>query len=421
VELDRAVLPAGGRQTAIVKVTLDAPPPPETVKRPPVNLAIVLDRSGSMQGQKLEHAKEAAIEALRRLGPKDVFSLVVYDHNVRTVVPATMVVYSGGDDGRRVNFDIETKIRQIRAGGHTALFGGVSQGAAEIRKFIKGGFVNRIILLSDGLANVGPSTPEDLGRLGAAFIKEGISVTTVGVGVDYNEDLMTQLSQQSDGNSYFVESSADLPRIFKSELGDVLNVVAKRVHIDIQFPKGIKPIQIIGREGRVKKNSVELYLNQLYGRQGKYGLIEVELPGGMDGDSVKVADATATYENTFSRRKETVHGSVWAKFSSAPEEVIKSENKNVRKDHQLNLNAAAQEKAILLLDKGKKNEAVKTLTESARELKSLGNRYNDQVLLDKARQMESQAGQIEREGMTRKSRKVLRTDSYQMKNQQMSE
>src|SRR5205085_8842601 len=127
-------------------------------------------------------------------------------------------------DGRR----LEEAICSIEAGGNTALHGGVSRGAAEIRRHLDDGhYVNRIILLSDGLANVGPSTPEELGRLGTSLMKEGISVTTIGLGLGFNEDLMTRLAQRSDGNTYFVESSADLPRIFAAELGDVLNVVAR--------------------------------------------------------------------------------------------------------------------------------------------------------------------------------------------------
>ena len=275
VEIDRKVLPVNGSQRGIVKVTLDAPPPPESKVRPAVNLAIVLDRSGSMTGDKLSKAKEAAIEALRRLSPEDIFSLVVYDHNVRTIVPAQ----SAGN----VEW-IEGRIRNIRSGGNTALFGGVSQGAAEVRKYIGSPYVHRVILLSDGLANVGPSTPDDLGRLGTALIKENISVTTVGVGTDYNEDLMTRLAQNSDGNSYFVESSYDLPRIFASELGDVLSVVAKKVQLRIDCPEGVRPIGIIGRQGRIRGRSVELYMNQLYGSQEKYALVEVEIAGGASGE-----------------------------------------------------------------------------------------------------------------------------------------
>jgi len=411
VEIDRAILPAGGAQRAVVKITLDAPPPPEKSMRPAVNLAIVLDRSGSMAGQKLERAKDAAIEALRHLGPMDMFSVVVYDHNVSTVVSAQ----------HATNIEwIEGRIRQIRSGGNTALFGGVSQGAAEVRKNLDGNYVHRIILLSDGIANVGPSSPEDLGRLGAALIKEDISVTTVGVGTDYNEDLMTSLSQNSDGNTYFVESSRDLSRIFTAELGDVLSVVAKKVNIIIELPNGVKPLNIIGREGRIKGRMVELSLNQLYGSQEKYVLIEVEIPGGKSGEKKDIAYVNVSYENPFTQKKETSSGRVYARFSKDKIKVKKSANIAVQKEYYLNLNAISQDKAISLSDKGKKNEAVSELKKSADKLREVGQEYNDEDLLKRAEEMEVQAGQIEKEGMTKKYRKVLRTDSYQMKNQQMS-
>ena len=411
VEIDRSVLPAGGAQKAVVKITLDAPPPPEKSMRPAVNLAIVLDRSGSMAGQKLERAKDAAIEALRHLGPMDMFSVVVYDHNVSTVVTAQ----------HATNIEwIEGRIKQIRSGGNTALFGGVSQGAAEVRKNLDGNYVHRIILLSDGIANVGPSSPEDLGRLGAALIKEDISVTTVGVGTDYNEDLMTSLSQNSDGNTYFVESSRDLSRIFTAELGDVLSVVAKKVNIIIELPNGVKPLNIIGREGRIKGRMVELSLNQLYGSQEKYVLIEVEIPGGKSGEKKDIAYVNVSYENPFTQKKETSSGRVYARFSKDKIKVKKSANIAVQKEYYLNLNAISQDKAISLSDKGKKNEAVSELKKSANKLREVGQEHNDKDLLKRAEEMEVQAGQIEKEGMTKKYRKVLRTDSYQMKNQQMS-
>src|SRR5690606_15512664 len=134
---------------------------------------------------------------------------------------------------------IEAKIRAITPRGMTALYGGVNQGAAEIRKHLDGTFVHRVLLLSDGIANVGPSAPADLERLGQALARENIAVTTIGVGLDYNEDLMTRLARASDGNTYFVEASQDLPRILAAELGDVLNVFARQVVIRIQFSDGV--------------------------------------------------------------------------------------------------------------------------------------------------------------------------------------
>ena len=410
IETDRAILPAGGTQDAVIKITLEAPPPPSNIKRPPVNLSIVLDRSGSMSGSKIEKAKDAAIEALKRLGSQDIFSLVVYDHVVETIIPAQ----------RAVNTEsMIRKIKSISTGGSTALFGGVSQGAAEIRKYLEGQYVHRIILLSDGLANVGPSTPADLGRLGAALIKENISVTTIGVGTDYNEDLMAKLSQKSDGNIYFVESSYDLSKIFTAELGDVLNVVAKKVKVIIEVPNGIVPVSIIGREGRIKNNRIELSMNQLYGDQEKYAIVEVRLPESRNGQTMEIATARVLYDNPFTGRQETSTGRSIAKFSNDRQKVERSTNINVVREYELNLNAIAEEKAISLSDKGKKKEAVLTLKNAAAKLKDIGNTYNDDALLQEADRQEERAEMIEKEGMSKKSRKILRTKSYQKKNQQM--
>ncbi len=410
IETDRTVLPAGEIQNAVIKITLDAPPPPSDIKRPPVNLSIVLDRSGSMSGSKIEKAKDAAVEALKRLSSQDIFSLVVYDHVVDTIIPAQ----------RAVNIEhMIRKIKSINTGGSTALFGGVSQGAAEIRKSLEGQYVHRIILLSDGLANVGPSTPADLGRLGAALIKENISVTTIGVGTDYNEDLMAKLSQKSDGNIYFVESSYDLSKIFTAELGDVLNVVAKKVKVIIEVPDGIIPVSIIGREGRIKNRRIELSMNQLYGDQEKYAIVEIRLPESKDGQTMEIATARVIYDNPFTGRQEVSTGRSIAKFSNDKQKVKRSTNINVVREYELNLNAIAEEKAITLSDKGQKKEAVLTLKKAAAKLKNIGNTYNDDALLLEADKQEERAEMIEKEGMSKKSRKILRTKSYQKKNQQM--
>jgi Ca-activated chloride channel family protein len=411
VELDRDVLPADDPQQVVVKVTLDAPLPPSEIDRPPVNLCIVLDRSASMSGQKIEKAKEAAIEALRRLGRDVLFSLVVYDHNVDTVIPA---------QSARNSEWIESRIRGIHPGGNTALFGGVSQGASEIRKNLGNRYVHRIILLSDGLANEGPSTPEDLGRLGAALIKEGISVTTVGVGTDYNEDLMTKLSQNSDGNAYFVESSRDLPRIFTAELGDVLNVVAKQVNVYIDCPNGVEPVRIIGRDGRIKNGTVALSLNQLYGGQEKYALVEVRVPAGKSGKDMDIARARVTYENPFTQTKESSAGSARATFSRDKKAVKASANVDVQRDLSLNRKAEAEEMAIEYFDAGNTADAIGTLKKSAEELKERGMTLQDDVLLEEAEKMEQEAQVLELEGMSKVKRKEMRTNSFQLKNQQMS-
>ena len=410
VETDRSVLPADDPQNVILKITLDAPKVPENTTRPRVNIALVMDRSGSMGGTKIKMAKAAAMEALSRLGQDDVFSLVTYATDVSTLVPARSV---------RGTDSIIRAIKGIEAGGNTALFGGVSQGAAEIRKTIEDDYVHRVVLLSDGLANVGPRNPADLGRLGAGLFKENISVTTVGVGTDYNEDLMAQLAQKSDGNTYFAESGTDLPRIFAAELGNVLNVVAKQVIVTITLPPGIEPVKIIGREGRIRRNRIELSMNQLYGGQEKFALVEVRMEGHKAGSSVDVAKADVSYQDPFSMKNLNTQAQAAARFSRDQAKVEASANAQVIKAYQLNLNALAQEKAIELSDQGKPKEAARKLRQSAAALKGYAGKYNDKEALEEAREAEDQADVLETQGMSKKSRKALRTKSYQMKNQQI--
>jgi Ca-activated chloride channel family protein len=411
VEMDRAVLPADSAQRAVVKVTLDAPPAPRREKRPPVNLAIVLDRSGSMGGEKMEKAKEAAIEALHRLGPQDLVSVVVYDDEVESIVPAQSASNTEWIEGR---------IRGIHPRGSTALFAGVSQGAAEVRKNLGRGYVSRVILLSDGLANVGPSSPSDLGRLGAAFVKEGISVTTVGVGLDFSEDLMTELARNSDGNTYFVESSADLPRIFAAELGDVLSVVARSVLLEINFPDGVRPIRIIGRDGRMKNDGVEIYLNQLYGGQEKYALVEIEVPPTAASRKLQVASARCQYDNALTKARGDVASDVVVEFSPREEEVRASVQPAVVKEVVRQEAAAAREQAVILSDEGNAPAAAASLRSNAQRLGEVGARYGYDDLQAEGKELDAAADKLEKGSYDNRDRKKLKTDSYQIENQQKS-
>jgi Ca-activated chloride channel homolog len=407
--LDRGVLPAGAETTVVIKVSLDVPPAPRETARPPVSLALVLDRSGSMAGDKLEKAKEAAIQALRRLDRRDLFSLVIYDQDVETLVPPQSAANSEW---------IEARIRGIQSGGNTALFGAVSQGAAELRKSLGRGFVPRLILLSDGLANVGPSTPDDLARLGGALFKEGIAVTTIGVGNDYNEDLMSRLAAQSDGNHYFVESERDLPRIFAAELGDVLSVVARKVVIEIDCPPGVRPLRVIGRDGRISGNRVELQMNQLYGGQQKYALLEVAVPAAKSGASRELAQVHCSYENALTSRPERSESTVKVTFSGRTEEVRQATNQAVQRVVVENEMAVARDKALDLYNAGQPAPAAALLRQSSQELKAKSEAAGLSSLANEADSMSKDAAQFEEQQLSAPEKKSLRSESYKVRNQQ---
>ena len=411
IDLDRAILPAETPDKVIVKVSLDALRLPRGA-RPPVNLALVIDRSGSMAGEKLERAREAAIEVVRRLAPDDVFALVAFDTTVQTLVPAQRV-----GNGR----DLEEAIGGIRTGSSTALFGGVAQGAAEVRKHLEDRrYIHRILLLSDGQANVGPSSPEDLGRLGAALVKEGISVTTVGLGLGFNEDLMTRLAQRSDGNTYFVESSSDLPRIFNAELGDVLAVVARRVRVEIEFPDGIRPLCFVGREGVIRGQRAEIALNQLYGGQEKFLLIEASVPSAKAGAEREIARASVTFEDARDQRTTTLSALSTVRYSDDRAAAIRSANLQVQAEYAANIIAVAKDEAVLLVDANRKAEAASLLFSRSRDLQQMAQTYSNTAVQSVARANSFAAERLEIQGLNSAERKAYRADSAQTTNQQNS-
>jgi Ca-activated chloride channel family protein len=412
VDVDRAILPAETTEKAIVKIALDGLRLPRRELRPPVNLAIVIDKSGSMAGDKIAKARQAALEAVRRLAPDDIVSLVAYFDQVHTLVPAMRV-----GDGEH----LEMCIRGISAGGGTALFGGVTQGASEVRKHLDDGrYVNRVILLSDGMANVGPSSPDELGRLGTSLMKEGISVTTIGLGLGFNEDLMTRLAQRSDGNTYFVEESADLPRIFAAELGDVLNVVARRVIIEIEFPDHVRPRCFVGREGTIRGQRAELTLNQLYGGQEKFALVEVEVLPNRAGAEVEIARARVSYEDAINQRPATLTAKRTVQFSASRATVVSSANHKVQEDYAANAMAVAKDEAVALVDANRRDEAAAKLRAKADELRQVGETYANLSVRDMAVAAAPEADILEREGLSNSKRKAYRAENAQVRNQQAS-
>ncbi|HMP72812.1 MAG TPA: VWA domain-containing protein [Kiritimatiellia bacterium] len=405
IEVDRTLLPANTTANAVIKVTLEAPDAPTAAARTPVNLCIVLDRSGSMSGAKIEHARLAAIEAVRRLHPDDIFSLVTYDSSIETVIPAR--------HPRDLEW-IEDQIRRIQPRGMTALFGGVSQGAAEIRKHLDGRFIHRIILLSDGIANVGPGTPEDLGRLGDSLLKENIHVSTIGVGLDYNEDLMTRLALRAGGNTYFVEDSADLPRILASELGEAQRVVAQRVILELLLPEGIRPVRVIGREGRLEHRRVEVPLHQLHGGQSRFALVEVQVPPQSPEATLELARARITYDDIATERQiRTSEQAVSVQFSARSEDVEASANLQVNLDLLENRRAEAQAEAIRLNDEGRRQEAATLMRGVAEDFDRVGNALHAPAAVQAGRELSVQAEVLEERGLDSRQRKVFRAESYQ--------
>ena len=409
VEPDYSVRLADKAGEAYVKVTLAADKV-AAANRPSVNLAIVLDRSGSMGGDKIVKAREAACEAIRRLDSKDIVSVVVYDNKSEVIVPAQYVTEKEA---------IIARVNSIQPGGCTALFDGVSAGAAELKKFKGKCEISRVLLLSDGQANVGPSSAEELGRYGALLMKDGIAVSTVGLGVDYNEDLMTRLSQKSDGNSYFVEKSDDLPRIFASELGDVLSVAATKVALKVKFGVGFTPVSLIGRDGRILDGVVTIDLNQLYGGQEKYAIVKCDAAPGAVGSAREIANAEVTYIDPKDEKSMTVTGVGTVTYSADAAAVAASVNKSVVRERALNENALRTEEALKLADRGDFKAAEELIRSNYRNSQDVQAVIGRDAALEADADMQlGNSRSMNSADYSGRTRKKMRTSSFQLFNQQ---
>jgi len=411
-ELGTPVVEAGRAHKTFLKISLTGFALSGLTERTPANVALVLDESGSMTGEKLEEAKEAALLAVDLLNEDDILSIVSYDSHVKVLVPATRVADKS---------DIRRAIRAMKAGGQTALFAGVSKGAREIRKFIDKERVNRIILLSDGQANVGPSTATELGELGMSLGKEGISVTTIGLGDGYNEDLMANLAGYSDGNHAFVEDPEDLVKIFNYEFGDVLSVVAQDLLIRIEFEDGIRPLRILGRKGEIIGREVTTRMNQLYSDQEKYILLEVEVPEGTADQTLDLASVTVSYQNMANRQQEDVRDRVSVSYSSSSDEIARSRNREVVTTATKQVANEMSKKALQLRDEGKREEAQRVLNSSADFVRSqgamLGGEEKEQLEAFSA-EVESEADAITLDEDWDMRRKAIKAKQYRQDTQQ---
>ena len=398
----------GERQRTFIKVDLEGFHLEQKTERAPVNVALVLDKSGSMNGEKMEQAKAAAIQAVELLNEKDKLSIITYDSQVHVLVPVTSVT-----DKRSVR----NKIRHIQANGGTALYDGVVAGANQLREYLSTNGVHRVILLSDGQANEGPDTPSELGALGAALIRENISVTTIGLGLGYNEDLMVQLAMRSDGNHNFVEHADLLAQVFNQEFGDVMSVVAQDVKIHFDLKKGFKPIGVQGREAIIKGQQVEVALNQLYGNQEKYILLEIETDPEERSGTHEVAQVALSYDNVVTQNTDQFENLITAEFTQSRQEVEENIYAPTMVSAIEQQAVQIEEKAIELRDRGQQAEAEALLRQNASYLKENAELYDSDRLSGFASKSAEAAVSMD-EASWKKQRKAMRSDHYKTKTQQ---
>lgn len=269
-----------GSNCTLVLLGMNTPINADELPRPPLNLGLAVDVSGSMEGESIAAVREGLQKMMAELQPEDRVTLVLFSTEA-----AVTVEYVGPGDT-----DLGIAIAQLSAGGGTNIYDGLRRAYEGVERNEDPTWQNRVILLSDGLATEGITDDDRIIALAQAYGEQGIGLTTIGLGAEFDVDLMRTLSEQGSGSFYFVEDPAAIDEVFVEEANSFLVPLARQVEIDLDVfagydlrrVYGTKQFEVVGNSAFINIPTVQLAHRESAsdngsGRRGGGGAILVEL------------------------------------------------------------------------------------------------------------------------------------------------
>lgn len=374
-------------------------------KRRPLNLSLIIDRSGSMAGAKIDYTRQAAQFLVQNLGTQDLFSVVLYNDKVETLIEPSYVINKDS---------INQKIEKIRISGTTNLSGGWLQGCTHVGENFAKDRLNRVILMSDGLANRGVTDMNQLvNMVQQKYDGQGISTTTMGLGTDFNEDLMMAMAHSGGGAFYFIESPEVAPTIFNEELRGLLSVVGQNLTITITTSNHVSGVEQLNAYPSFQEKQVIAYrLGDIYAEEEKTLVLQLSIPALKKLGAQQIATLKFEYDELQDNSGSEHH--VW----EMPVNVnVSSGATSLPRDPKilqsvLLLKAAnARKEAIREADNGQYENATGVLRKAIDEIDNSG--INNEQLEEERAALEKQAEQLEHgsAGYDDYSRKTMATQA----------
>ena len=270
-----------GADETIVQIGITTNKLVDLSKVAPLNVCLVIDKSGSMAGNnRIEKARQAALEFVKRMRDEDIISIVAFDHNVQVLLPAQSAINRTA---------METAIRGLMPGGSTNLHGGLMAGYQEVLKNYAGGQTNKVLMLTDAITNTGIIDPRSILNNMAGYSADmQIDMTLIGVGVDLNNDLSRKMTNNFKDAIHFLNDSDDLQKVFVDEIESLLSPVGRDVQLEIEYANGLRLEHVYGYEPRFNRNAISMELEKL--NSGLTQVVMLRFAGhnvDLDGDAVK--------------------------------------------------------------------------------------------------------------------------------------
>jgi len=303
---------------AVLQVGMSTALAHDTNELKPLNLSIVIDKSGSMsQDNKMVRVKEALHDVVSELRPSDTLSITVFDSNASVLLPACKVTDKGA---------IESVIDRIQPGSSTNLNSGLMLGYDQALKHYDEEGRNRVILLTDGIANQGITDPAQIARDSVSYNEKGIDLCTIGVGSDVNQEFLRKLATAGRGLFHYIENSDDIKKVFVDELQSQLQPVASGADLEIDYAPGLKLEQVYGYKPKIENGSVRLKLPTMNSGMTEAVLLRFKVDSEADG--ALTARAKLSYNDIDSNK----HAEVADKASIAEGDGTANEDPSVKKD-----------------------------------------------------------------------------------------
>lgn len=344
-------------------------------KRPPINLGLVVDTSGSMEGNAIDDARKASLALLDALSEGDRLALVVFHSATEVLVPSTVLT-------KENIADIRKKMSGMKASGTTDLAGGLAAGLSEVRKAFQAEGINRVVLLGDGV----PNDPAMLPSLAQTAAAQQISITALGLGLDYDETLMSNLSLTSGGKYHYLKDSSQVAKVFSDEVLRLKRVVGRATSVTIAPGPGVAVKEIIGLPMQRIGNKSVVLLGDMSEGDERDVLVKLSVQGRHAGSLVELMDAEVGVDSPQKAGQRLAERSFVSLKSTADAGEIE---KGGARDVQLSVArmsvANAIVRAVALARMGDLANAKKLLDAAEKEAKTAAKDLDDKELLEKAK------------------------------------